>query len=145
MGSNNWLKIASATALAVSMLGPISAAQAQFDGVKGHIDIPEIARTRGGKTVSNPNDAFAGISDEFGDTLIGTPIGVTPDDRIPEPATGGSNDPGQVQTLSRLFVTAPQSVANPVGLDTDVRAVPGSGVLAPLALLTLAGRRRRSA
>lgn len=143
MGSNNWLKIASAAALAVSTLGPISDARAQLDGVKGHIDIPEIARKRTGKPSSNPGDVFAGVIDEYGNIIVTPPIGINPDDRLPEPVEGGAGEPGNIETLMRSFSNSPVGVLNPVGLDAGIRTVPAPSVLAPLALLAIAGRRRR--
>ncbi|MBL8747287.1 MAG: hypothetical protein JNK58_13140 [Phycisphaerae bacterium] len=145
MGSNNWLRAVSAVGLAVATLGPIPAANADYlDGVKGHIDIPEIARTR--KSIPNVADHFAGIVDEFGSSDVFDPIMVDPDLRLPGSIGSGPSVPDELTaTYSRLIVTAPESGATAIGIGETVRGVPGPASAAPLMVLAFGfGRRRRA-
>lgn len=146
MGSNFWLKATSAVGLAVAMLGPVSASSADsLGGVKAHIDIPEIAHSGSGKSNPNGDGRFSGLEDEFGDVIIETPVWIDPDERPSMVVVRDDADPAILSSsVSRLIVTAPQGVLNPIGLDAGVRSVPGPATLVPLSILAIGfGRRRR--
>lgn len=148
MGSNHWLKAMSGVGIACAMLASVSLAQAQgLNGVKGHIDIPEITRTGGGKSNPNGQGFYAGIMDEFGSPDVSPTPGPIPPDRTPPEIdlAGGGFVQGDINgSRTHLFVTA-----TPVGETTGgfqtVGAVPGPATFAPMALLALGlGRRRRA-
>lgn len=145
MGSNHWLKAMSKAGIACAMLASVSVAQADgLNTVKGHIDIPEITRTGGGKSAPGGQDFYAELIGEFGDSGYGpTPAPIPPDRTPPETQSGGLV-PGDVTGFRTHLFTAPISVENTVGFEA-VGTVPGPATFAPIALLAFGlGRRRRA-
>lgn len=148
MGSNHWLKAMSGVGIACAMLASVSTAQAEgLNGVKGHIDIPEITRTGGGKSSPGGQDFYSELIGEFGNPDFGpTPAPIPPDRTPPESDSAGGGFVGGDVTGFRthLFETA-----IPVGETADGFVTPGSipapGTIVPMALLALGlGRRRRA-
>lgn len=148
MGNNLWLKGACGVGLAIALSGLVSSAQAaNLNGLKAIVDIPEIARTGGGKVTSSGGDQFAGIADEFGGDLLIDPFGTVPQDpELPDALAPGGNLWGHVDIpeIARDFVVLPRAAETAIGYDGLAPVpTPGSLALAALAAFGL-GRRRRA-
>lgn len=149
MGSNHWLKAMSGVGVACAMLASVSLAQAEgLNGVKGHIDIPEITRTGGGKSNPSGQGFYAEIIGEFGSPNFGDTPSPVPPDRSPpsefDSAGGGFVGGDITASRTNLFATAIPVGETAVGYEF-VGAVPGPATFAPMALLALGlGRRRRA-
>lgn len=154
MGSNAWLRSASGVGLAFLMLGSVSDTYAGggLDGIKGHIDIPEIARIPGAPGTFDHHQSTIGLLMDDWDFgvdgwLSNAPL---PDDRTTPPPQSSDrvDDPFQGPSLGSLIVTGPamgrgDSSIGADGLMTS-HTVPGPGGVIPLMLGVAAlGRRRR--
>jgi hypothetical protein len=145
MGINLWLKAVGGIGLAAAMLGATPAVNADFfEGVKSHIDIPEIAR---GKGRTNPWNEHQWLVDDSGFSPtdpIRPPLPPPEEPRAPGtgPGTDGLWDFGGV-SVGDLIVDRPGFLTSGSAGLSGVSAVPSPATFAPLAILAVGASRRR--
>lgn len=147
MGSNDWLIRAKRVAAAIGALCVTTFACAgDFSGVKGHIDIPEIARgPGGGKGLPGSPDIFAPIGGEEFEAPYWIPSPQPPEEPLPRPQLfGGDFEPQSLTALRSLeFGSVPLEFDAPaVGSNINVVPVPGVSALMLVGAVGLLRRRR---